>query len=307
MILSSIKHGFSQAWANKRMIFVFYLTSLVFGVIVMWPMRAMLQGFIGNSLMGAELAGRMNMDFLFEFFKNVSSAPNVFAALAFTVPALFWLFVLFLSGGALAVFARAEKYEPVYFWGNAAKYFGRFVRLTLWSLPVLAILFCLQFLETGLQRLFFGSDPYQNISYWGSWIAFVLRYLGIFLFFIVLDYARIYTVLNDERKMRVALWRGLKFAFGNIGRTFGLAILLALSGVVALAIYNPIANVLSAPNGFVIFLLLLVQQAYMFFRMILKLTAYSGQMHLYQGIAARKEEPAPVLDENINLAGAAAS
>ncbi|MFQ5632689.1 MAG: hypothetical protein ACE5I1_28305, partial [bacterium] len=302
MIFSSIKQGFSQTWANKRMILLFYLASLVFGVVMMWPMRAMLSGFIGSSLMGE--AGRMDMDFLFEFFKNVSAAPNAFMALVFVAPPIFWLFTLFLSGGALASFARGEKYTPSFFWGNAATYFGRFIRLALWSIPVFAILFCLQFLETGLQRLFFGSDPYQNISYWGGWIRFGLRSLGIFLFFIVLDYARIYIVLHDEKKSRIALWASLKFAFANFGRTFGLAFLLAVTGVVALTIYNPIANALSAPNGFVIILLLLVQQVYMFFRMILRLAGYSGQMNLYRGISEKSAERVPAPDDEVGLAGA---
>ncbi|MFQ5629284.1 MAG: hypothetical protein ACE5I1_11025 [bacterium] len=305
MIYTSIKQGFSQTWANKRMILLFYLASLVFGVIIVWPLRSILSGFIGNSMMGADLAGRMNMDFLFEFFKNVSSAPNAFFGLVFLIPAIYWLFGLFLSGGALASFARGEKYEPAFFWGSSAKYFGRFLRLVLWSLPVLAILLALQFLESGAQRLFFGSDPYQNITYWGGWIRFGMRYFALILFMVIFDYARIYTVLNDEKKMYVSLREALKFALANFGRTFGLAFLLALIGITVLTIYNPIANLLSAPNGFVILILFFVQQAYMLFRMILKLTAFSGQMHLYRGIAEQETEVAIEPDDDVGLAGAA--
>ncbi|MCA9740829.1 MAG: hypothetical protein H6695_18870 [Deferribacteres bacterium] len=306
MIFSSIKHGFSQAWSHKRMLLVFYLANFLLAFVVMWPMRAMLKGFLGSSLMGAELAGQLNWDFVLEFFKEVSTAPNVFGSLVIVVPLIFWLITLFLSGGALAVFAMQEKYQPAFFWGSAASFFGRFVRLALWSIPVFAVLMCLQLLWPIVERIGFGSDPYQNVTYWGGWIKLGLRYLGIVLFFIVLDYARIYLVLHDEAKARIAIWEGIKFTIGNLGRTFALAFFLILIGLIALLLYNPIANALSAPSGLVIFLLFLVQQVYMLFRTLLKLASYAGQMHLYTGLTESEAATADEPDGEADLAGAPA-
>jgi hypothetical protein len=286
MILNSLKSGFAQVRANKRLIIVFYLANLFFGLLLLLPLRAILSDFIGNSEMGTKLGGPLDMDFLFEFLKHKEEVIPVFMGLILIVPAANWLFTLFLSGGAFATFAGGEKYNVAFFWGNAAKYFGRFVRLTLWSVPVFAILFCLQYLETGVQRLIFGSDPYQNITYWGGWIKVGLRQLGFLLFGMVLDYARIHAVLNDERKMRASLMQGMKFAFGNFLQTFGLAFLLFVVGAAALGVYNPVANNLSAPNAMIIFMLFIWQQIYMLFRMTLRLTTYSSQLNLYRQRAA---------------------
>jgi len=290
MILQSLQSGWQMVRANKRLIAVFYLANLSFGLLLMWPLRAMLKDFIGDSMMGEKLGGALDMDFLFEFIKHNEQAGAVFYGLVFIVPAVAWLFTLFLSGGALAVFAQGEKYEPALFWGGAAKYFGRFCRLALWSLPVLAILFCLQYLESGAQRLFFGKDPYQNITYWGSWIKVGLRALSFLLFGMILDYARIHAVLNDERKMRVSLRASLKFIAQNFLSTFGLALLLLAVGGLALVVYNPLANGLAAPSGVVILLLFLLQQFYMLFRATLRLTLYASQLHLYRAL---ESAPAP--------------
>ncbi|MCI0695883.1 hypothetical protein L0337_28265 [candidate division KSB1 bacterium] len=290
MILNSLKTGFAQVRANKRLVVVFYLANLFFGLLLMLPLRAIVKDFIGNSQMGAKLGGPLDMDFLFEFFKHSSEAVPAFMGLVLIVPAANWLFTLFLSGGALATYAGNEKYNAAFFWGNSAKYFGSFVRLTLWSLPVFAVLFCLQFLETGVQRLIFGSDPYQNITYWGGWIKVGLRQLGILLFVMVLDYARIHAVLNDERKMRTSLLQGLKFVFGNFLYTFGLALLLLIVGATALVIYNPIANSLAAPNALIVIMLFVWQQAYMIFRTLLRLTTYASELHLYRQRAAEPAE-----------------
>lgn len=289
MILHSLKFGFAQVRANKRMVAVFYLANLGFGLLLMLPLRSILKSFVGNSQMGAKLGGPLDMDFLIEFLKHTDGVVPAFMGLILIVPAANWLFTLFLSGGAFAVFAGGEKYNAAFFWGNSAKYFGRFVRLTLWSLPVFAILFCLQFIETGVQRLIFGSDPYQNITYWGDWIKVGLRQIGILLFVMVLDYARIHAVLNDERKMRTSLLQGLKFVFGNFLYAFGLAFLLLIVGAAALVVYDPIANSLAAPNALIVIMLFAWQQIYMFFRTLLRLTTYASQLDLYQRAAA----PAP--------------
>jgi hypothetical protein len=152
-------------------------------------------------------------------------------------------------------------------------------------------MFCLQYLETGVQRLIFGSDPYQNVTYWGGWIQIGLRQIGFLLSFMILDYARIHAVLADERKMRTSLLQGLKFVFGNFPYTFGLALLLIV-GAVALMIYHPIANSLAASNALIVFMLFAWQQIYMLFRTLLRLTTYASQLHLYRQRAA---EPAPAV------------
>jgi len=229
------------------------------------------------------------MDFLFEFFKHNPNFTSTYAGLLLIVPVIYWLFTLFLSGGAFSVFASGEKYTSPLFWGNAAKYFGRFIRLVLWSIPVFVILFCLQFFWNAIERIFWGSDPYQYISYWGGWIQMGLRYISIILYFIILDYARIHAVTSDDRRMRISLWQGIKFAFGNFWKTFGLALLLFVVGIITLVIYNPIADLLHAPSAIVIILLFFWQQVYVVFRMVLKLVLYGSEVSLYRKISSKEE------------------
>ena len=112
----------------------------------------------------------------------------------------------------------------------------------------------------------------------------VLRYIGIYLATMIFDYARIYVIETDETKMLIALKQGFLFVFRNLIRTAGFVFLIVIIGVVVLILYNLIANILALPNVFVIILLLLVQQAYMIFRMMLRLTLFAGQVHLYQNI-----------------------
>lgn len=300
MILTSLKSGLEKTFDNKRMIAVFYLANLIFGLIIIVPLRAIIDDFVGYRLMGEKLAGRFDMDFLLELIAHENSFLSAARGMIFVIPLLHWIFLLFLSGGAFAIFASDEKYSAAMFWGNCAKYFGRYLRLALWSLPMLAILLAAPLVTTGLQRLIFGKEPYEYIVYWGGCIWVGLGFIGILIFGIVFDYSRIHTVQSDERTMRVSLWQGFRFAFVNFKYTFGLAALLFVIGGSVLAIYSPIANLFAAPNVAIVILMFLTQQLYMIFRMILRLTLYAGQLDLFRTLAPA---PAPVIVPESNHLG----
>lgn len=64
MIIDSIKAGIRLMWSNKRIVLIYYLANLLFGIILMLPFRSVLSSFVGNSLMGEMLVDRLDMDFL---------------------------------------------------------------------------------------------------------------------------------------------------------------------------------------------------------------------------------------------------
>lgn len=289
MIRSLIKRGFSQTWQNKRMIWIFFLVNLTSGVLLVLPVRSILENFSGRSLMGDKLARGLDMDFVFEFFRYNENAFSVFQSLILIVPLIYWIGSLFLSGGALTIFLSGRLFQAKAFWGASAYFFARFLRLALLSVPVFALLFLLQSIVPLVQRILFGPDPYEYITYWASWIKFILRFVSIWLFLLIFDYARIYTVITDERVMRVSLLRSLQFVFRHFRLTFGLAFTLFLGGLVGLVLYRLLADILTAPGTLVVILLFLVQQIYVFFRMVVRLTLYAGESQLYQDLVFQPE------------------
>jgi hypothetical protein len=274
--------GMKACWKNKRMVVLFYLVNVLFGLIVMIPFRTILVNFAGHSLVGKSLAEHFDLEFIIEFVRKNDGVFSTLMSLFLVAGAMYWLVGLFLSGGAYGMFVAGEKYSAQLFWKNAGEYFGRFIRLFLWSIPVFVVFYSIQFLENGFIRIFFGKDPYQNIIYWGSMVKTGLGYFGILLYYVVLDYARIYTVRTGERKMRIALWHGISFTFRHFFLTFALSLVMFLIGTIALLVYNPIADALHAPNALVVILLLVVQQCYILFRMLLRLILYAGQTSLHK-------------------------
>ncbi|NIV10648.1 MAG: hypothetical protein GWN62_04930, partial [Aliifodinibius sp.] len=266
MVFYSLRVGFAKMWANKRMLLIFYLANLLSAILLTLPYRSTVSHFVGHSLMGEFLAGQFDMDFLFEFVKENLVIFPVLMSMSFVVALIYWLINIFLSGGALSIFAAERGYTAKEFWGNAAKYFGRYFRLSLWGIPLFLILFSVQYVETGVEKLIFGSDPYESVSYWGDRIRVGLLSLGILLFFMIFDYARIYTVFTDIRQMHIAMWRSIRFTLSNLLRAFMLYFSIIVIGMLVLLSYAYVADMLSAPNSGIIFLLVLLQQLFMLFR-----------------------------------------
>ena len=282
MIFGCVRSGVAGLWANKRMLLPFYLANLFFGLLVMIPFAYALDDFIGMSMMREKLGGGMDYDFLFEFPHYAGNGLSSVTGMVTLVPFAYWLAALFLSGGALAVFAGGARYTPSLFWSGAAAYFGRFVRLAIMVLPIMIALFCLRYLASLFQWVFFGSDPYEYVTYWGAWIKMGLGYIGLILGGLFFDYARIHMVLTDARKARLSLRHGIRFAAGRPAKTLGLALLIFASGWLTLFAYYVVSGLLAVPSWVVLMVLVIVQQIYIVWRMALRLTAYSSQMMLYR-------------------------
>jgi len=297
--------GLKAGWKNKRMMLVFYLVNLFFSIIVMIPFRSFLINYAGQSLSGKSLAEHFDLDFLFEFIRNNNGVVSMLTSIFLVVGSIYWLVGLLLSGGAYGVFSSGDRYSFPLFWKYAGHYFSRFVRLFLWSIPVFVIFYSIQFLENGVIRLLYGTDPYENILVWGAAIKTGLGYLGILIYYLTLDYARVYTVQTGETKMRRALWHGVKFTFRHFISTLSLSLILFLTGAVALVLYNPLADALHRPNTLVVILLLLVQQCYILFRIYLRLTLYAGQtfLHSRKNVDQTVTSPEPGYDTGALAAG----
>lgn len=285
MVFATLKYGLMMALRHKRMLLVYYLTSLVAGLIVMAPMRARLAGYLDGSLAGERLAGSMDMDFLFEFLINGGGITPILV-LALVVAAGYFLGQLFLSGGAFAIFWHNEGYSGERFWGQAGVHFGRFVRLAL-----LVGLFgglgfgVIRLLLGGLEHLVGGSDPYESTQYWFRWATTIAHGFWLMIVYIVLDYARILTVVSGERRMLMAFGAALGFVARHLRRTVTLIFVFGpVMSTIMTLLYKQLANLLHHPHWLAVLAFILLMQGYMIFRAMLKLGLFAAEVQLFRSV-----------------------
>jgi hypothetical protein len=270
---------------------VLYLASFLPALAVALPLRNVLMGFAGHSLAGSELALGVSADFLAELVTaNRAGPPALMVMVAFGSVA-FFLLSLFLSGGALAILAEDEGYRADEFWRGAATYFGRFLRLTLWSTLLIAVLSLAPLSVQWIEGLFFGPDPYEYISYWGAWIGLGTLLIALFFFRISFDYARIHAVLTGERKTRRSLWHGLRFVVKNPIRTVGLGVSISLLGSVALLLYLTISPAFDGSTTTLVMAAIVAEQLYVGWRVAMRVTRYGSQIALYKKVSTERNDP----------------
>lgn len=283
-------------WQNKRLLGIFYLNILFFGFIAMLPFRALLIGFVDDSMMGEKLAGNFDMDFMFEFLKNTPALSPLIVLTIIGVFSLYWLASIILSGGAFSLFFSGEKYSSANFWANTGAYAGRFIRLTIINLIALVILVGTSAGTILMLKSLLTDDPSGALTYWVKWLRIGVQQVALMTAFMIFDYSRIYTVANDEKSMMRAFFRGLGFTLRNYRRTFTLAFVFTIIlETIGLFIYNPVSDAFAQPGWVILIMLFAWMQIYLLLQMVLKLALFAGEVDLYKELSG-ESNPA-MLDE----------
>ena len=280
MVLRALGDGFKGLRGQGRLLLVYYLANLCFALLMAWPMKILLGSFAGYRLDGARLAEGIDFPFFTELLEYEPQAWSALMSLALPVTVGYVLFSLFLCGGALSLLWEGRGYSASDFWGAAARYFGAFLRLALWSLLLLAVLLIGLAVLNLMVGLAAGGDPYESTIYWSLMLQAVLAGIAVLFISLFLDYGRIHIVVSGQHKASQALLEGIRFTLGNLPRTLGLACLVLTLGGAAALLYLTVSNWLDAPQSVAVWALILLQQLYILCRMALRLARYGGELSL---------------------------
>lgn len=233
-----VRAGARLLWRRQRSLWWIYGVNLLLGLLATLPMALRTGGVLDSSLAAERLLKGFDLALFFE----VAAHPDV--ALRAQLPAsllslsVFFVYVLFLTGGLLEDFRRVQRQTTAEFFHSCGLYFWRFTRLLLFLLVALVLLGIL----AGLGRRWTGrlaSDaPQEMLGFWvevGGAVLLLLLLMAVRFWF---DMAQIRAVAEDERAMRRTVWRALKLTLGNFFPLFWIYLrisLLAWAGLVAIA------------------------------------------------------------------------
>ena len=273
-------------------------------------MRDLIDSHLGGSLMAEQAADAVNWDWWQEFTSQASGlgttlTPSVIGfaasldnlsslldgqaeilpiALALAVYMLAWLF---LSGAIVDRYARQRPTRVHGFFAAAGVFFWRFLRLGV----IVGVMYWFLFTYVHDWLL---TDFYSRftLDLAVERQAFMWR-LGLYTLFgallvmanVIVDYAKIRTVVEDRRSAIGALLAALAFIRRRPGRVIGLYALNALTFVTLLAVWAVAAPGASGGGG-AIWLGLVVGQIYVLGRLLLKLQFIASQTALFQASLA---------------------
>jgi len=190
---------------------------------------------------------------------------------------------LFLVGGVLDRYARMRPTRSRAFFGACGTYFFRFLRLALVGAAGYWVLF-------GLVHGWLFEDLYGRATrdLTVERTAFALRaalyavFLALLGFWnVVMDYAKIRTVVEDRFSMLGAVLAGWRFVVRHPMKTCGLYLLNAVAFLAVVLLYA-VAAPGAAGAGALAWWAFVVGQVYVLARLAVKLAFYASQTALFQ-------------------------
>lgn len=305
-MFESLFRGLAQASRQWKMI----LLLLVTNVLLAAPLAVPVFVLVRKTSSGTRAAQRMFADKIdviwltdlinwrFEGF-SASSVRSQIQLLLLVMGAIYLLTSVFFSGGILQVLnTENQRFTMRRFWEGCGAYFGRFFRLTLISLffygGALAIYKVLE-ISLSLTDARASAEKPGIIK---DWLA-IGALLAVFAFVnMVVDYAKISTVLNDSRQMIRNFASAAQFSLKRLPQAFGLYVLIALSGTVIFLILLWIRSLIPQASYLTVFAAVLIGQLAIASKMWMRVAFYAGETGFYR-IYARQPALPPQIDKPI--------
>ena len=315
-ILSAIRAGLRRVTANPKLILFLWL----FNFLMALPLTLMMSGQIEASLGASRVAEKMqkgfDIDWYEEFNHNAGALGKTFSPAVIGVgPFLgnleswlngslfanytgivglglgYMIVWLFLLGGILDRFARPEpRLTMERFFSAGGRYFVRFVALA--ALAGVIYLFIFAFIAPQLFTLIANSTRDTTVEktvFFMTAGAYLVVAFLLMLVNMVFDYAKISTVIDAQRNVFTAVLNGVQFVFSRPVKTFGLYLTLGVFLLLTLGVYGLNSPGALQSTGPGIALAFMFGQFFLLLKLVTRLTFFSGQMALYENMAAKME------------------
>ncbi len=289
-VLKSYEKGIKEATQQPKMIVILWLINFIFGSVIFFLFFGQLSKAIGKSLIAESLQEKFDYNFLFEFLTyHGQSIRTIFSVAVFLI-IIYFLISIFLYGGILFSLAHSQRandvekskvrFAPIFFQG-AGKFFGRFFRLSIYSLILWIIFIIFIFLLTGVGRVLTASGTNEQMAFYLFLVEIGIGFFLLFLIKMILDYTRIKIVTEDSRYVFRSLLKIIKFVFQRLGKTLGLYYLLIVTGVILFGIYWVLKLIIPSYSLLTIIITFIVYQLFIASRGWLKIAFQAAQLIFY--------------------------
>ena len=288
--------GIRQANASWKMILLLLIANVFFALPFAVPIFLLITQTAGGNLYAQRLYGdNLNAiwfsDLVNEQFADASPATLglQFVLMLLVIGAFYLVFNTFLAGGVLEVFtSEGRSFTMKKFWAGCGAYFWRFFRLMIISAIFYAIAIGIFALVAWRIDKSDSKATVERPTALKNWAALLGLVLLLSLINMVFDYARIGAVLSDRRAMVRQTLRALRLSLRRFFTTFGLYLLIGLTGLVLFAVLFWLRSVVSQSSLGTIALAAAIGQVAIASRMWTRLACYAAEVDLYRSL-----EPTP--------------
>ncbi len=213
--------GAGLVWRRQRLLWWIFVVNFVLAFFSIHGIIPRTGAILDNSLAAHRLVSGFDIGALAEMAVQPGVSPLSVspAALAYTL--VFFVFMLFMTGGILEVYRRDIRLTTSEFFEACGAFFWRFVRMVLWLLLCLIPIAILHRILRAIAN-HIGDNAVSAMA--GVWCSIVVGIVILVLLLILrlwFDMAEVHCVAQNERRVRRALRVAWGVTFRNFGGLFG--------------------------------------------------------------------------------------
>lgn len=221
--------GAGLVWRRQRIVWWIFAVNFVLAFFSIHGIVPRTGAVLDHSLAAHRLVNGFDLGALGEMGVQPGISPLSFSAAAMAYSLVFFVFMLFMTGGFLEVYSRDIRLTTSEYFEACGAFFWRFFRLMIFLLLCVIPIGILRYILRAMASSIGDRAVSAMTGVWcqiAAGIAIVLLILILRLWF---DMAEIYCVAQNDRRVRRALrmaWRVTFREFGSLFRLFlGIAVI----------------------------------------------------------------------------------
>lgn len=269
-----LSQAFNRTARNWKMVLTVFIVNLALGLMLAAPLYNVLQSEAQGSLEFNKLIGGFDLTVIIDFLSTSGKKLPPFWLLGFVLSLLYLVLNIFFAGGILSQFALRGTFRISDFLKNSAQYFGKFLLVFLIELVALLGICIISFIFLGVVLLVSdgSTEPVQM-----AWLTPFFLISG-FLFTIVLNignYAKVILFKNLSLNAWLGFWKATNYIFQNF-KTMRIYWAIIAVAIILVLVYLFLESAIGMNSPFKIFVMFIVQQAFIFGRVFIKMWMLSG-------------------------------
>lgn len=289
-----LSQAFNRTARNWKMVLTVFIVNISLGLILATPLYNVLQSEAQGSLEFNKLISGFDLTVIIDFLSKSGKSLPPFWLLGFALSVIYLILNIFFAGGILSQFALRGTFRLNEFFRNCTYYFGKFLLVFLIELVALLGVCIISFIFLGISLLASdgSTEPVQM-----AWLTPSLLISG-FMFTVVLNignYAKVILFKNFSLNAWLGFWKATNYIFHNF-KTMRIYWAILVVAVILVLFYLFLESAIGLSSAFKIFVMFIVQQAFIFGRVFLKMWMLSGAFD-YLSLKPIPIAPAPISPE----------
>jgi hypothetical protein len=282
-VIKAIFNGIGTTIRKPRVLIILYIVNVVFAVVAAFPLLFIVQRELGHSLLGLSVRP-VDLGWIGEAVLKYGDALPALAGGLIVLGFVYLALQVFLNGGVVGRLIDKEgPAKMVFFAGDCGRYFWRYVRLFLVSLVFLVLTLGLFMnLVSALFRPLSEAAPTEWLPLILSNLHFLIALLLLSVVHMVVDYARIAVVSDQERKVLKALRHALAFLRKRFFRAWAIYLLIVAATVAGTIVFYVVLGRLGAPGAAQVAAAFAWMQMYVIFRVWIRTLFVAAQAEFYR-------------------------